>query len=365
LKGLRKEVAGSETFSFLGKLAFHRPRPELAMYIEHSFSFPSGHATIAVAFYGFAGYLLMRFAPGWKRKVNILFATIFIIMAIGFSRIYLGVHYISDVWSGYLVGAIWLIIAISFFEWFEHQARSGRPVSPVAFARPISFILVVIAVLSYVGFAINYHPQLVSAPLSSPVAVSKVSDIFTNEQLKYTETLIGEKQEPVNFIFLAKDDGQLLAVLQQAGWKSTDKANVLSSVEAVKALLLKNLHYSAPISPSFWNMKMQDLSFAKMIGEDRPGSARHLKIWHTNSFMADGNIIYVAMVNANDGFKWGVIPRISPDLDSDRELLYQDLISTAKIESHTKMQFVKPLIGKNFMGDQFFTDGDAYIMSVK
>lgn len=358
-------VAGSETFSFLGKLAFHRPRPELAMYVEHSFSFPSGHATIAVAFYGFAGYLLMRFAPGWKRKVNILFTTIFIIMAIGFSRIYLGVHYISDVWSGYLVGAIWLIIAISFSEWFEHQARSERPVSLVAFVRPISFILVLIAILAYVGFAINYHPQLVLTPLNSLVAVSKVSDIFTNEQLKYTETLIGEKQEPVNFIFLAKDDGQLLAVLQQAGWTLTDKANVSSLVEAVKALLLKSPHYSAPISPSFWNMKMQDLSFAKVIGANWLQNARHLKIWHTNFLMVDGNTIYVAMVNANDGFKWGIIPKISPDLDSDRELLYQNLISTAKIESHTKMQFVKPLIGGNFMGDHFFTDGDAYILSVK
>ena len=55
-------VTGSEAFTYLGKLAFHRPRPELAVYAEHSFSFPSGHATIAVAFYGFVGYLLMRFS---------------------------------------------------------------------------------------------------------------------------------------------------------------------------------------------------------------------------------------------------------------------------------------------------------------
>lgn len=43
-------TGGSEAFTFLGKLAFHRPRPETAFYVEHSFSFPSGHATIAVAF---------------------------------------------------------------------------------------------------------------------------------------------------------------------------------------------------------------------------------------------------------------------------------------------------------------------------
>ena len=97
----------------------------------------------------------------------------------------------------------------------------------------------------------NYHPLQLSVPASSPVAVAKRADIFTNEQMKYTETLTGEKQEPVNFIFLAKDDGQLIAALQQAGWILTDKANISSFVKAVKALLLKTAHPSAPISPSF------------------------------------------------------------------------------------------------------------------
>ena len=71
------------------------------------------------------------------------------------------------------------------------------------------------------------------------------------------------------------------------------------------------------------------------------------------------------MVNANHGFKWGIIPKITPDLDAERELLYQDFNRTRKIESHLKAQLVKPLIGKNFIGDQFFTDGKAYIISVQ
>ena len=71
------------------------------------------------------------------------------------------------------------------------------------------------------------------------------------------------------------------------------------------------------------------------------------------------------MVNANDGFKWGVVPKIAPDLDTEREQLYLDLNRTGKIESHLKAQLVKPLIGKNFMGDQFFTDGKAHIITVQ
>lgn len=358
-------VAGSEAFTYFGKMAFHRPRPEMAVYAEHSFSFPSGHATIAVAFYGFVGYLLMRFSQSWNRKVNIFFTTILLIAAIGFSRVYLGVHYISDVWSGYLVGAMWLITAVSLSEWFKHKERGGQHVSPVGGARPISFVLVFIAVLFYVVFSMNFHPPLASVPLKSAVVVSKSIDIFTSEQMKYTETLTGDNQEPVNYIFLADNDSHLVAALQQAGWILTDKADISSFVKAVKALILKTPHPSAPISPSFWNAKIQDISFVKMAGPNWLMNAHHVRIWRTNFVLENGNSIYVAMVNANDGFKWGIIPRIAPDLDTERELLYQNLVSTGKIASPLKVQLVKPLIGKNFMGDQFFTDGMAYMISVQ
>lgn len=358
-------VTGSEVFTYLGKLAFHRPRPEIAVYAEHSFSFPSGHATIAVAFYGFVAYLLMRFSQSWSRKVNIFFVTTLLIIAIGFSRVYLGVHYISDVWSGYLVGAMWLIIAVSFSEWLRHKERGDQSISFVAGARPISFVLVFIAILFYAGFSMNYHPPLASVPSNSTVVVSKSTDIFTNEQMKYTETLTGDKQEPVNFIFLAKNDGHLVVALQQAGWILTDKADISSFIKAAKALILKTPHPSAPISPSFWNAKIQDISFAKVPGPNWLSNAHHVKIWRTNFLLKNGNNIYVGMVNANNGFKWGIIPKIAPDLDAERELLYIDLNRTGKIESHLKAQLVKPLIGKNFIGDQFFTDGKVYIISVQ
>ena len=365
IRSLFIAVTGSEAFTYLGKQAFHRPRPEMAVYAEQSFSFPSGHATISVAFYGFVGYLLIRFVQSWNRKVNIFFTTILIIIAIGFSRVYLGVHYISDIWSGYLVGTMWLIIVISFSEWLGHKKKRAKSLSPVGGARPISFVLVFIAILFYAGFSINYHPPLASVPSNKAVVVSKSTDIFTNEQMKYTETLIGEKQEPVNVIFLAKDDGQLAAVLQQAGWVATDKADISTFIQAVKALMVKTPHPSAPVSPSFWNARIQDRSFAKVPGRNWLRNAHHVKIWRTNSLSKKGNNIYVGMVNANDGFKWGIIPKTSPDLDAERELLYQDLHHTGKIESHLKVQLVKSLIGKNFMGDQFFTDGKAYIITVQ
>ncbi|ABM03659.1 phosphoesterase, PA-phosphatase related protein [Psychromonas ingrahamii 37] len=355
-------VIGSETFTFLGKLAFHRPRPEMAVYVENSFSFPSGHATIAVAFYGFLGYLLIRFTQSWNKKVNIFFTTIILIIAIGFSRIYLGVHYISDVWSGYLVGAMWLIIAISFSEWFKHKNRKQASVPPNKLVRTISFGLILTAILFYLGFAVSYHPPLGEMPLNNTAIVSKSTDIFVNEQLKYTETLIGEKQEPINFIFLAESDDQLLKALQQGGWILTDKANIRSFGKVVNALISKTTYLSAPLSPSFWHAKTQDFSLSKMASEQSFGHSQHIKIWRTNSLLKTGNHIYVGMSNTLDGLRWGLIPKISPDLDTARERLYLDLNRKDIIKNQLKIQLVAPLIGKNFMGDQFFTDGKAYII---
>jgi len=357
-------VSGSELFTYLGKLAFHRARPELSVYTEHSFSFPSGHATIAISFYGFIGYLLIRFSQSWNKKVNLFFITVFVILAIGLSRIYLGAHYISDVWSGYLVGTMWLIIAIYFSEWLE-QKKHTQSTTPVSGARLLSYFIIFLAILFYSVFSINYQPLQSTIPSNNKVVVLKSTDIFTREELKYNETLLGKKKEPISFIFIAKDDSKVITALQNAGWSKADNSNFLSFVDAVKSLISKIPHPSAPVSPSFWNTKTQDLSFAKVTGKNWLSSAHHLKIWRTNYQLKNGKNIYVAITNATDGLKWGIIPVISPDLVAERELLYQDLNHTGLIENHNKVQLVKPLIGNNFVGDPFFTDGKAYIVTVQ
>jgi undecaprenyl-diphosphatase len=94
-------------------------------------------------------------------------------------------------------------------------------------------------------------------------------------------------------------------------------------------------------------------------------NAHHLKIWQTAFVLANGYNIYVGLVNANDGLKWGILPIISPDLDNERELLYGQLDQTGKIESNRKLQLVQPVVGTNFIGDQFFTDGKADIITLR
>ncbi len=108
-------VSIAEIVTYIGKVFFNRSRPLLAVLHETDPSFPSGHATIAVTFYGYLAYIIIKLLPK-KYKWPIIIATTLVIFLIGFSRLYLGVHYVSDVLAGYLVGLLFLIIGINFTD---------------------------------------------------------------------------------------------------------------------------------------------------------------------------------------------------------------------------------------------------------
>jgi len=107
-------VLGSGATSLVLKYLVDRPRPlsSLALAVENSPSFPSAHATLILAFFGFLIYCVWKF--NWKRYVKIIITLVFciIMVFIGFSRLYLGVHYLSDVLAGYLVAFPWISMAV-------------------------------------------------------------------------------------------------------------------------------------------------------------------------------------------------------------------------------------------------------------
>ncbi len=121
-------VAGTGLTVYLTKLLIHRVRPsgDIAYYLEETFSFPSGHSAVAVALYGYITYLLLKETVGRKLRTNILFTGIFLVFLIGLSRLYLGVHFLSDVLGGYLIGLIWLIIGIWLTENSSTLSKSTK-----------------------------------------------------------------------------------------------------------------------------------------------------------------------------------------------------------------------------------------------
>ena len=95
------------------KVIFQRPRPQTEMYV-FSYSFPSGHVFSATVIYGFCIYLTFRFIKNATVKWLLSAVLALPILLIGFSRIYLGVHWLSDVLAGYVAGFAWLLFSIFF-----------------------------------------------------------------------------------------------------------------------------------------------------------------------------------------------------------------------------------------------------------
>ncbi len=114
---------GAEVVNAALKLVFHRPRPELAFLHLDTYSFPSGHSTAVTAAYGALAFLLWPAARTARRRVALAAATVCLIVLVGFSRLYLGVHYLSDVLGGIALGATWLSLCL-----FAHAFLGDRDV---------------------------------------------------------------------------------------------------------------------------------------------------------------------------------------------------------------------------------------------
>lgn len=92
------------------KLHFHRPRPVVPWSIgdEHTFSFPSGHSLFSCVLYGTLAYLALNRRTSMRRRMSVLVPAVLLPGAIGLSRIYLGMHFPTDVLAGYGTGLLWL-----------------------------------------------------------------------------------------------------------------------------------------------------------------------------------------------------------------------------------------------------------------
>jgi membrane-associated phospholipid phosphatase len=106
------------------KGAIQRPRPAYAVAVlqGHSFSFPSGHALASLVAYGMTAYfVVVLWVKETSSRTTVVYLATILVFAIGVSRLYLGVHYFTDVIAGYAAGAVWLSACITGAEIARRQ----------------------------------------------------------------------------------------------------------------------------------------------------------------------------------------------------------------------------------------------------
>lgn len=111
---------------FLLKYLFQRKRPlSPLLKAAKGLSFPSGHAIMAVTFYGLIIYILLHSSDVAWLKYLLSFLILILIILIGISRVYLRVHYASDVMAGFIIGLIWLLVSLSVLKGIEQYVKDS------------------------------------------------------------------------------------------------------------------------------------------------------------------------------------------------------------------------------------------------
>lgn len=105
---------GSSSINHITKVLVARDRPEFAdpITVAHGYSFPSGHAMTSTVVYGMVAFLVIRALRSPKARAAVLGVLALLLGLMGLSRLYLGVHYLSDVGAGYLLGTAWLMLCL-------------------------------------------------------------------------------------------------------------------------------------------------------------------------------------------------------------------------------------------------------------
>ena len=120
--GLIVCLVGEALLNFFLKNLFERTRPDLFQVVtEAGYSFPSGHAMVSLCLYGMITFLVARHVQSWRWRLVVIGLAMALVVAIGVSRVYLGVHYPTDVVAGYFAGGMWLAFCISFLLWWPRR----------------------------------------------------------------------------------------------------------------------------------------------------------------------------------------------------------------------------------------------------
>ena len=353
-----------EGLAFWAKYVFQRERPALFMrtITENSFSFPSGHATAVVLFYGFLLYLVIRNYSSLKTKITSFIAFLLLVVLVDFSRLYLGVHYLSDVIAGNLLGFSVLILCIILTEWII----SYKPkLIPNKIKSSQIFLLLIIAVASvFLVYGLTDSPVSKDKSMTAQeIKTEEVLSLFDKNILpRFTETLTGANQEPINLIIISPE-ACFEKDINNANWTSADKPTISSTKLLAKKAALNQAYSAAPMTPSFYDAKPNDFGFEKQTEKNTARSRHHARFWKTDYVTSSGTL-YLGTTSLDVGIKWFLFAHsIAPDIDTERDLFVSDLKQTGVITKDLLVQFVIPTLGENFSGDNFFTNGKAVFMT--
>jgi len=386
LVSLLASVTLGEGFVWIVKQTVERARPPISISLlrESGYSFPSGHAFIAVAFYGLIAYFVYRAVKGKSKLVRYLILVLFALFIglIGYSRIYLGVHWPSDVLASYAAGAAWITV---FITALEIRRKFGKGIRQKDLLRMqyyngntkfYGFVLLILWLI-FIGFFWKYQSNNTTfantnnkgTPIEININQGDIPNKLFQNFPRVSETISGKPQEPINIIIIGNEE-QLGLIFKQAGWIPCDKLNFKSIEKLIVATLANKPYPTAPGVPSIWDEKPNDTSFEKPTSANLVKERHHIHFWKTPFVFEGSKEVWFGTAHFDQSIliKSSIIlptHSIDPAIDKERDNVREDLVKTGLVESDLEFQLVDPTMGKNQVGDAFFTDGKAYVFYLK
>lgn len=376
-------VAGSAMSAYLAKMFINRARPggNIPVYTEHFFSFPSGHSALIITLCGFLTYCVWRNFTTWKIRVNSFFIAGAIILLVGFSRLYLGVHFLSDVLGGYLIGFFWLLLGITFSEWLlikNHNQGGLNLIKEIKDEQHVkksqkilklfTGLLIFVEIFYAASFIKSFKPifNVVVQNTERQIVVRDISDpLFEKYIPKFPENLTGDYQAPLNFIIVASDDQIFEDSLLRALWIPAEKVSIKSISKIIYSSLKNSKYESAPVTPLYWHGHPNDFAFEKPLLDSDLQTRYEVRFWKTGIATEDGGFVYVGSTGLNTGIDYMILRSLSADLDIARDELFRDIIGNSSVSSYEKKQFIDNSKGNYYEKGRYITDGKAYLIYLK
>ncbi len=365
-------LVGTGLISISFKTLIGNARPIDALVSMQDTSFPSGHMLSGTVVYGLlAALLLGSKASRGVRAIGVTLLLL-VIVGIGLSRLYLGVHWPSDL-LGSLALALIVLAALLFFLHYAQPIRwidtFRLPVNPgvmrITGIGALVMALGATAVLPGQAKILTIEPPLAHPSLD----IGQLRTALPPDLARWSEDLIGGRMEPISLVFVGSEDDILRAFIR-AGWSLADPPTPIRVLKEGIAAMRNLPDPTGPATPAFFMDRPQSFTFEKPdTGLPSIRRRHHMRLWQTpHCLVPDCRRVWVATASFDVGIEISqrlYLPthRIDPDLDSERTLIAAELVKVgAKREGSVTV--LPPLHGTNAAGDPFWTDGQAVILAV-
>jgi len=348
------------------KFIVGRERPSFAHIIglPSSPGFPSGHALFSLSIYGFLFYLLYKGTKHIVVKIVLLVVAALLFAGIGLSRVYLGVHFPTDVFAGWNLGMTILVTVITLYEIQRRRNRfvAAKPKAKQALGiRTVAVTLGILAVLLTISYEYNSALSYMKTPQSEQITIEQ----FISSEDLFSQDLYGQPMEPLSFLVIG-DESQVTRIFETAGWERAQDPTVPNLVKLSTAIAKDTSYPNAPVTPAFYNGSVNALAFEKETDLMSARQRHHTRYWKT-PFTVSDKPLWVATASFDVGVgPVSVAPlpihKIDPAIDNEREFIISDMRNAGLVERSEKINLVGVISGKNAAGDSFYTDGDAYVV---